>query len=401
MPGILDIAAADKALKTYFLDPWRYQLNEKSSGLLAQIERDTKSVVGKKIDMPFRYGRNGGYGAGETLPEANSRKTEHGIWETKNIYGRIKISNKTIEASKSNLGAYANMLKTEMDDCLQDVKENYARQVFGDGSGKIGVVSAVDNTGDYSVITIDPVNDMFGIDIFAEGMLIDIYDTTGATQRNSAPVEVTMVDDADKKLTLSVKDANIAATDFITIQNSYNGEMTGLAAITDTSATTLYGLARADNKWLNPQTIAVDGEINEIVIQKGMDTAKRKAGSVANILCCGYGVRRAYQYMLQSQKRQVNTLDLKGGWKALEYVGGERSIPLLPDQYCPEGVMYLIDSKDFRIYEMADWQWFERDGAILHRITDTPAYEAALFKYADLGCSKPRGLVVLTGITEH
>ena len=399
MPGILDITAADKALKTYFLEPWRYQLNERSSGLLAQIERNSTSVVGKNIDMPFRYGRNGGYGAGDTLPEANSRKTEHGVWETKDIYGRIKISNKVIEASKSNLGAYANMLKTEMDDCLTDVKENYARQVFGDGSGKIATVTSVNNTGNVSVLTIAPVNGLFGIDVFAEGMLIDIYNSTGATKRNTNPVEVTIVDDVESKITLSVKGTNIAATDFITVQNSYNEEMTGLDAIVN--APTLYGLNRSSHKWLNCQKIAVNGEINELVIQKGMDTARRKAGSVTDIICCSFGVRRAYLYMMQSQKRQVNTLNLKGGWTALEYAGGERSIPLLPDQYCPEGTMYLIDSKDFKLYELADWNWFERDGAILHRISNTPAYEAALYKYADLGCSKPRGLVVLTGITEH
>lgn len=397
MPGILDIAAADKALKTFFLEPWRYQLNEKSSGLLAQFERDTKAVVGKKIDMPFRYGRNGGYGAGEILPEANSRKTEHGIWETKNIYGRIKISNKTIEASKSNLGAYANMLKTEMDDCLQDVKENYARQVFGDGTGKIGVITVVDSS--KKVLTIDPVNDVFGIDIFAEGMLIDIYKSDGTKLNANNVVEVVAVDDENKQITIDTAVSDIDANSFITIQNSYNEEMTGLDAIVNASS--LYGLDRSDHKWLNCQKIAVNGEINEIVIQKGIDTARRKAGSTIDILCCSYGVRRAYQYMLQSQKRQVNTLELKAGWKALEYAGGEKSIPLMVDQYCPSGTMYELDSKDFKMYEMADWQWFERDGAILHRITNTPAYEAALFKYADLGCSKPRGVVVLTGITEH
>ena len=400
MPGILTIADADKALKTFFLEPWRYQLNVGASGLLAQIERNTKSVVGKKIDMPFRYGRNGGYGSGDILPEASSRKTEHGIWETKNIYARIKIDYKVMEASKTNLGAYANMLKQQMADCLEDVKENYARQVFGDGSGKLAVVTAVNNTGTTTVLTIDPANGLFGIDVFAEGMLIDIYDPAGPVKRNSsAPYEVIAVDEENKQITLNVLDTTIAVNDFVTVQNSYNQEMTGLKAIFD--STILYGLDRTQHKWLNANKIAVNGEISELKIQQGIDTAKKKAGSKINLLIGSFGVRRAYQYLMQSQKRQVNTLNLKGGWTALSYTGGERELPLLVDQYCPPGYLYCLDTQDFKMYEMTDWTWMEEDGAILHRIQDKPAYEATLVKYADLGCSKPRGAVVLTGITEH
>jgi len=400
MAGILGITAASEALKSYFLPSLRYQLNTGASAVLAQLERDSESVVGKDIIMALRYGRVGGVGSGSDvgdLPEANSRKTKQAKWETKNIFARIKLSEKTILASRSSLGAFANMMKTELQDAEEDAKDNLSRQVFGDGSGIIGTVTAVDNTGTYTVLTLDTA------DYVAEGMLIDVY-SSAAAKRNSTAYEITAVDEDNKRITLSVKDTTIVATDFITVQNSYQQELTGLKAVFN--ATTLYGIDRTTNKWLNAKTINVNGELSETVIQQGIDYADKKAGSKTNLLACSYGVRRAFQYLMQSQKRQVNSLELRGGWTALEYAGGAKPIGLTADKYCPAGTMYGLDTNDWRMYELADWNWMTDGGpggggAILRPIANKAAYEAVLTKYCDIGCQKPRGQFVLTNITEH
>lgn len=388
---ILGIQTADKALKSYFLPSLRYQLNSGASAALAQFERDSESVVGKDIVMALRYGRSGGSGAGTDigdLPEPNSRKTKQAKWETKNLYARIMISDKTIEASRSSVGAFANLLKQELEDALEDAKDNLSRQVFGDGTGKLANITAVSG----NVLTVD------NVDYFAEGMLIDIL-SSGGVVRNTTYVEVVAVDKDAGTITVNAVPTGTVADDFITVQKSYMNEITGLKAVFD--ATTLYGIDRTTNKWLYPKKIAVNGELSETAIQQGIDWAEKEARSQTNFLLCSYGVRRAYQYLMQSQKRQVNTLELRGGWRALEYAGGNKPIGLVADKYCPAGTLYGLDTNDWKMYEMNDWTWMDRDGSVLHRVSGKAAYEATLVRYCDLGCQKPRGQFVLTGITEH
>jgi hypothetical protein len=77
-------------------------------------------------------------------------------------------------------------------------------------------------------------------------------------------------------------------------------------------------------------------------------------------------------------------MTLDGGWKALEYNG----IPLTVDNDAIDGEMYFLTLKDMQIYRMADYNWMQKDGAILSRISSKDAYEATLFRYAELGTSR-------------
>ncbi len=391
MAGVLNLAAVAESLKLFYLPRLRYQLNEQASVFLAQLERDTENVVGKEIVMALRYGRVGGIGNRAddgTLPTPNSRKTKQAKWETKNLFARFQISDKTIRASRTNVGAFASMLETEISDCETDAKQDLSRQCLGDGTGLLATVTAVDVV-DPKIYTVD------NITFFAEGMLLDVVDPASGTPRNTDPVEVTIVDEANSKITINAAVSGAAANDELYIYGNKDMELTGIKAVFE--APTLYGLDRSVYQWLNATRVNVNGEISEVIIQQAIDDADRKAGANINFLYCSYGVRRAYQNLLTAQKQLVNTLELKGGWKALSYNG----IPLMADKYVPAQKMYCLDLNDWKLYQMADYEWLDEDGAMLHRVSDKPVWEATLIKYCDLGCQKPRGQVELYGITEH
>ncbi len=365
--------------------------------------------------MALRFGRNGGYGAGSDispLPVTNSRQTSQAVWQTKNLYARIQLSDKLLRASRSNVGAFANMFKQELQDCQDDAKENVARSVFLDGSGVLAAITSISGAptyvvGPYSAFTNYTVG---GVDVLAEGMLVDVWAAASypTTQRNTpgTPYQITAVNNATASVTLNASISGGANGDYIVVQNvasgtTLNGEITGLGSIFN-NGNTLYNINRGSNYWFNSQVpTAINGEISEVVIQAGIDNSRKYAAGHIKFIVASFGVRRAYQYMLQSQKRQVNTLDLKGGWKGLEYSGGEKSIPITADQYCPNNSMFLLDTDDFKVYELEDWTWMDEDGAILARVSNVPAYEATMVKYCDLGCQKPRAQVWLQGITEH
>ena len=391
-----NIARVAEALKLFYLDGLRYQLNDKASPFLAQIEKTSENVVGKEIVMAMRYGRTGGIGNRDDdglLPTPSSRKTKLARWETKNFFARFRITDKTIEASKSSVGAFANMLETEISDCETDAKLDLSRQAQGDGTGKIATVknATYNNNNVLTVVVDNPIH-------LAEGMLIDLRNTNGAITDGSE-LEVLSVDDQTNTITLSVA-SNISGSVtngvFITLAGNYGKELTGTGAVFSTSGN-LYGISKTDYPWLKPQVKALNGEISENVIQEMIDLVETRTASVINYIQVSHGVRRAYIDLLAATKQTVNTQDLKGGFKALSYNG----IALVADRFTPSGCMQLFDLNDWAMYQMADFNWMDRDGSIMTRVANRPAWEATLVKYCDIGCQRPRGQALITGITEH
>ena len=389
-----------EALKSFYLPGLRYQLNDQASAFLAQLEKSSESVVGKDIVMALRYGRVGGIGNraddGE-LPTPNARKTKQAKWETRNLFSRFRITDKTIEASKNSVGAFANMLETEISDCETDAKLDLSRQVLGDGTGKLATLAANSThaAGPPRVLQF-VVDDVIYL---AEGMLVDIYAANNTAVTGATGQEVVYVDEATNTVRITVGSdisANVVADCYVVVAGNLNLELTGAAAVLSATGE-LYGIDKAAFPWLKPQVRALNGEIGENVIQSQIDLAETRTGSKINYIQASLGVRRAYIDLLSANKQTVNTLELKGGWKALSYNG----IPIVGDKYIKQGEMHLFDLNDWAMYQMADYNWMDRDGAMLSRVANRPAWEATLVKYCDIGCQRPRGQAIITGIAEH
>ena len=205
---------------------------------------------------------------------------------------------------------------------------------------------------------------------------------------------MTSVDRANKKVTLSGS-AISTPTDYgIYIQKSKDLEITGLGAIFGTGD--LYGVPRKGNAWMTPYIKTEVGALSEEVIQKAIDDVEANSGSKVNFIVCSWGVRRAL-FKLLSAYRATETLELEGGFKAISFGG----IPVVADRFCPEGTMYLLNTDDFALHQLCDWQWLEGEsGKILKQVADKPVYKATLVKYAELLCYRPAGQAMLTGIDE-
>ena len=230
-------------------------------------------------------------------------------------------------------------------------------------------------------------------------MLIDIRDESGSVILGATGRRITGVDRVNKTVTVSGATlSTVTEGAVVTVQGSYNNEITGLAKIFDQSSETLYGVNKAENPWLAPYTKAVNGAISEAEIQVALDTIEENSGSAVNFIVCSWGVRRALINLMSKNKRIVDVMNLEGGFKALSYNG----IPIVADRFCPEGTMYLLNTDDFTLHQLCDWQWLTGDdGRILKQIPGKPVYTATLVKYADLICDRPYGQGKLTGITEE
>lgn len=390
---MVTMTSADKALKTLYLGAITEQLNTEVNPLLAKIKQSTADVWGKEIRRVARYGINGGIGAGsETgdLPKAEGNHYEQFVCTLKNLYGTIEISDKAMRASANDAGAFVNLLNDEMDGLLKASAFNFGRMLYGDGSGVLAKVSAasVGNT-----ISCDSVKN------FAVGMIVGVF-TNDGVDLGLGMRRVTDVDRENNKITVDGKafetdDVDAGCT--IHMQGSVDNEITGLGAIFKSTGN-IYGLSRATHKWLVPYMKTDVGSITETVIQKAIDYLDETAGSRVNFIVCSSGVKRAFQKHLATYKRNVDVMNLEGGYKALSYNG----IPIVSDRFCPAGTMYLLNTDDFTLHQLCDWKWLEgEDGKILKQNVGKPTYTATLVKYADLICAKPCGQAMLSGITEE
>ncbi len=377
--------SADSVLKSYYLDAVTRQLDLTANPLLAAIERTTSDVWGKDVKKPVIYGVHGGVSAGKedgSLPATAGNGYAQLTASLKNLYGQIEITDKALRASQSNEGAFVDLLDTELTGLVRSASFNLGRMLFGDGSGKLATVSSAAD----GVYTMDTVRNL------AVGQIVDIVNTGGTTVAYGRTV--TGVDREKKTISLSGAELSVTGASLY-VQGSRDLELTGLGAIFSESET-LYGLTRAENGWLKPHIVTQVGALTENAIQKAIDMVEANGGGSVNFIVCSWGVRRALFDVLSGQ-RALQPVELAGGFKALSYNG----IPVVADRFCPEGTMYLLNTDDFRLHQLCDWQWLEgENGRVLHQVASKACYTATLVKYAELMCYRPCGQAMLSGITE-
>lgn len=387
---MITIESADKALKTYYLDVVSNSLNTKINPLLAKFEQTSSDVWGKEIRKVVSNGINGGFGAGtETgeLPSASKHTYQQMILTLKNLYGTIEISDKAVRAAAGNSGAFLNLLEGEMQNLIASAKLNFGRMLYGNGTGILGTVASV--TG--NSIVLDDVKGCF------EGMIVDVVSSESDATIVAAR-RIGTVDRANKKITLegaAITAGTISADDYVTVQGSYENEITGLGAIFGTDSI-LYGIDRDTHKWLKPYS-KTSTTITDAVIQGVIDTVEENSGMYADMMVCSAGVKRAYLDYLVTNRMNVEYMQTSDGTQAISYQG----IPIVSDRFCPAKTMYVLHTQSFRIYQLCDWRWLEGDdGKVLKQAAGKAVYNATLVKYADLLCERPNAQGAITNITE-
>lgn len=385
---MVNLETADKALKSVYLGVVTEQLNTAVNPLLTKIEQTSSDVWGKDIIKLVSYGLNGGVGAGDetgSLPMAAGNNYAQYKVELKNLYGSIEISDKAIRASQSNVGAFVNLLNAEMEGLLKASKYNLGRMLYGDGNGVLALVATASSTATTS-ITLSSVKKV------AIGMVIDIFNKDG--EKILAQARIIDVDRVAKIIKIDKQVSAVSTTDYITIQNSKGFELTGLGAIFGTND--IYGLARANNTWLNPYKKDLNNAALDMgTIQEAIDYIDETTGSAVNFITCAYDVKKAYIKNLSANRLNVDYMTLDGGFKALSYSG----IPLVSDKFIEDGEMYLLNTDDFKMHQLCDWRWLEGDnGNVIKQKLGNPTYTATLVKYADIVCDRPCGQAKLSGI---
>ncbi len=379
----INLNNADKALKDYYLTAISDQLKMGVSPFYARIRQTATDVWGKDVKKVVCIGLNGGISATSedgTLPTAQSNRYVQLTATLKNLFGTIEITDKALRASASNEGAFVNLLDDAMQRLVKSASFNFSRMLFGDGSGLLGVISSGSGT---SYVVSDVQN-------FEPGMLLDIYNGSGSVHARSISVEGVDFDNDTIVLSTTISSPEGYK---LYLHDSKSLELTGLKLLF--SKDPIYGISRSSYPALIPY-MATCETLTENDIQKAIDRVEMGTGNKINLILCSAGVRRAI-YDILSKYRHTESVVLDGGFRAITFNG----IPIVADRFCPKGTMYLLNTDDFALHQLCDWQWLEgEDGSILKQVQGKPVFSATLVKYAELMCYNPGGQAMISGITE-
>lgn len=389
------VQTLEEALKTLYLEPLIKTIDTGSGPVFAKIDKNSKNVVGEDIKFALQYGRHGGIGArGESddLPAPSPRQYKQGITSTKNLYGRISFSEKLMKISKNNAASFADQVSTQMEDITVDIRDMMRRNFMSKSDGIMGQVKTAVTAGKNVVVKGK-------IKTFYVGQVVDFFTLAGTTQTKTA--EAKMIVDVDYATnTISFADnVTVGADDYISLAGNYGKELIGLKEIL-TKDSTIYGIDRSKNKWYNPfvfdkKTGGNTVAFNSLYLQKAIDEIEDFVGEKPDFITCDAGVHRAYMAEQLTYKRNIEYTKIDGGVEIVSY----NKIPISKEKYMDPNTLYLINTKDLTLAQVADWGWMDADGSILSRVAEKAAYEATLTKYADLICRRPSAQALITGIT--
>lgn len=368
---------------------------------LSQLTEE-RTTAGRRYIFPVRFGVGEGQGSrgeNEPLPDEGFGEYEQAMGNVRYQYGSMYITGQSIEATEGGRASFVSALTQALKDVRDGFKLNTHRESWGDGSGTIALVD-----GDVTNSTTVPVKDPYGLTYISSALEnsqktrlfrrhMKIYFVAANQVRTVVAVNGDGTITVDSPISLTNND-KIVRGDAVG-QTSLNKELEGVSRVMQATGSYL-NIPRAGLPEWQANLIDMNGEaLSEDIMQSAFDTAEINGTDEPDLLICEHAVRRIYVNLLQAQKRFVNTLELKGGFRAIDYNGK----PLVVDKRCPPQRIYFLRMADWTWFVMKRIGWINRDGTILKWVPGKDAYRAILAAYRNIACKKPANQTVLYNIT--
>jgi hypothetical protein len=381
----------------------------------AQIKKVSKGVVGKRVYIPVMTAFTEAVGArlanNYSLPTASRNTYDSAYIYMKRNYGRIQVDGFAIEAAKGK-GGWIDIVSGETKGVSNAFGLDVDRQSLGKGTGVIGHVASTSG----STITVD---NPFGnteastARLFRAGMVLDGHDDADSTKHIDG---LTISSIASNVLTMDASTgiSSLADGDELYREDVFSstvaniGEMMGLDGIVDSAdgpspsthatASDFQGIASATPTWAAYES-STSQVISETVIQEFLDEIEKVTdGESPTLLLTTYALRNKLIDLIRAD-RMVTQMDLKAGWKALKYIGGNLELPIMVHKNCPTGYLYAISMPHIRFYTLKKLVWDNKGGGIVKPVADYDAYEAWFKMYGNIGTDCRNAHGKLTGLT--
>lgn len=378
------------------------------------MEKDSTHIEGKRAILSLQTNRNWGIGAraeGGTLPTAGAQGyTEERVPLFYN-YGVGGITGPLLKAGVSNAGSFARPLQQELKGIVDDLKRDVNRQCWGTSNGVLGTTDITTSSLQVFLSTSYTANSTIWNQL-SQGMVIDIGSVAVPTARTTANAITSVLPPTGSNTNGSIVLTAVVTTTvgdslFITgnggdTSNSTQKEITGVQTIVNSSGTVFNVNPTTTQNWVSTvnsnsgtnralSEALMSNVVNKVHIASGQDP-KMGVGSV--------GVYRAFANLQTSLKRFTNTIDMKGGWKGLEFSAGTSPIQITWDRDAPNNQLFFFNTDHLTEFMSSDWDFMDEDGSVLLRTGTTDGYNFTLFKYMELTTDQRNAHGLLKDISE-
>ena len=396
-----DLSTLSSLLKDTYMGPVAEQLNNEVL-LLQRLESRDQEIFGNQVVTPIHVGRSGGIGArGESkqLPSPGNQRYNKAVYDLKYLYGRVRVTGPSMAKTRSEVGAFLQALKSELDGIRADLRKDVARQIYGDGTGIICHTGA---SGPSTTVTLGTG----GAEAIRKGqlyvgMVVDIG-TTADPDTIVAASTISAVNLATPSITIG-SSVTVTAANRVFRAGSVDGTTNtvyeidnGLQKLVSTTAGLSVGGINSGTvtEWDNLRD-STGGSISLDLMHSLWNQVRIKGGD-PSVIIGSFGVQRNFWNAFQSKVQYTEPTTLRGGFKALEFMG----LPLIADVDAPFGKMFFLDEKFIKVFSNRDWHFLDEDGHVLKWQQDYDAWDAVLARYMNLGITNRGVQLVATGLTD-
>jgi hypothetical protein len=348
---------------------------------------------GSQIDRPIIQSIGGGVGA-KTLPTANENKIGKAILSSKKLYAVTSIDRESMQASKSDEGAFVRFTAFPVKIAVDSFNRNLERMItVGDASGSgalitgnasNSVVSGAGTDCDPYVITFDASGVYYDTDAapFEEGDLINVNSET-------TDLEIVTIASSSTSVTLSVTGTSsrlatlaaccgtaFGASDKLYMQGSKDGEMTGIRGVISATSGSLYSVT-VGRRWKSYQKDASSAGLTTDLINEMVIKIKQQCGKSPKFVLSSYTQYLKLLNLLEDHKR-YNIPSRRGevSFEAVQVMTPEGPIPVVASRFVPADEMYFLNDDHIELcLRPGGFEWFDEDGTVFLR-ESADSYEA-------------------------
>ena len=379
---------------------------------------------GKYHVEPIHVNRNrGSYwgGEGSAPPTAGRQQIERLQIPCKWFYGAVQFTVQAIKASQSDKGAFARLMRLEMDNLLKDMRVQRNFAIWGDGRGIRAFVNGTTTT---TTLEVDSPAGIAGATHGTRFLNIgdNIAFITPGTGGLSATTTLEIVGvnadgtDVTTDAAASGEDDNDYIvktfgpdTSLVLGDTEFNQAAMGIRGIVDAGAVvnTYFGLSRSTFPILQAYVLTAAGPISADLIQRAIDQVGMIGQGKVSKHCMSYDTRRALLAIMENDRRYTQEYLMKpdagtkiaGDYKASLTFGG---VPVQCDPFAPFGEWYGLDTSSFRRASMTDGEWADETGAVLTQVAGAQDTYAATYRiYENFYALRPNQSFALRGLSTN
>ena len=375
----------------------------------------------------------GGRAEGEYLPEPLAGDGIQGYVTPRLIYGSMRLSGLALEVGKSNMEAFVSIQGDQVKNLFNALVNDLNRQCWGDGYGLLGVTSAAATPNATATWDATFDNDR-GVRYMKKGMIVDFFDSTGATQNTTASsLRIDSINPITKVVTFeTISDttqyrdyhptsagrgytnttASIPAAGIMVRQgaraaahttSTASREIIGINGMFDDG--TLLGTYEGLTTTTAPEFIAnimdnsaINRELSIDLMLAAMDMTAARSGREATIIRTGLGQRRKYFNLLANDVRYAPAKFI-GGYESIGF-SQNQAVTMVFDPVTQPNRMYFEPPGVIRKYELTPIGWGGFDPNKMHWRQDYDEATMFLRTYTNLGVEERNALTLLDDLNE-